>query len=83
MMGGAGTMIGGAGVLGMLVPLLFWGGVFGLLAWGFGLLGNGRRRKEVRAVSPEQRLYELYCRGEIGAAEYRRALESLIASRNY
>lgn len=75
------------GSLYMLVPVLYWGGLVGLLASVLGLLawvmaGNLRGEGEAAKVgrnSTEDLLRDRFARGEIDAEVYERALEVLRA----
>ena len=78
MMGQGGGMMGqggwGAwGLLGMLVPLLFLGGLIALIAWVVVHLTSGRRGESTpgtREDSAEEILRQRFARGEIDAKEY-------------
>ncbi|MEJ7872480.1 MAG: SHOCT domain-containing protein [Rubrobacteraceae bacterium] len=77
MMGGFGGITGG---LHMLVPLLYWGGLVGLMGWVMAeaLRGGGETGK-VESGYTEELLHARFARGEIDAREYERALEVLRA----
>jgi len=78
MMGQGGGMMGqggwGAwGLLGMLVPLLFLGGLIALIAWVVVQLTSSRRDESTpgtREDSAEEILRQRFARGEIDAEEY-------------
>jgi putative membrane protein len=77
MMGQGGMMGQGDGgawwILGMLVPLLFLGGLIALTAWVIVHLTSGRRGESTpgtREDSAEEILRQRFARGEIDAKEY-------------
>ena len=76
---GPGGMMGQGGwgawwILGMLVPLLFLGGLIALIAWAVVHLTSGRRDESTlgttREDSAEEILRQRFARGEIDAKEY-------------
>lgn len=74
------AMMGGAGLLGMLPMLLFWGAVLALIAWLVLALVRGGGGKEGSGASrdaAEEALRERFARGEISAEEYEQTLEVL------
>ena len=67
----------------MLVPLLYWGGLVGLMGWAMAeaLRGGGETGK-VESGYIEDLLRARFARSEIDAREYERALEILCARRS-
>ena len=70
-MGGWGSF----GWLGMLIPLLFWGGLLALMAWVvvriFATQANrGGERLRAQGSSTEETLRERFALGEINTEEY-------------
>ena len=64
----------------MLLPILFWGGLFLLIAWAVVRIFPERRggqRPEVRDQPAEEILRGRFARGEINAEEYERSKEVL------
>jgi putative membrane protein len=78
-----GGMMGGSGLLGALLMLLFWGGLVALVVWLlFSLFSGGRSKDEAGASrnthdAAEETLRERFARGEIDAEEYEDALQVL------
>src|SRR5215211_6613527 len=83
MMGQGGMMGGGwgiFGIIGMLVPLLFFGGLIAVIVWAVTQLGSGGHAASgkyasgsaggVREQSAEEILQQRFARGEIDAEEY-------------
>jgi putative membrane protein len=87
MHGGWGAGWGALGWLGMLIPLLFWGGLIALIVWAVVRIFPAAREGESSASrSPkpaEEILRERFARGEIGAEEYQRSLEVLQRETRY
>jgi putative membrane protein len=76
----SGGMMGGSGLLGALLMLLFWGGVIALVVWLLFSLFSGGRSKDEAGVfrdTAEETLRERFARGEINAEEYEEALKVL------
>jgi putative membrane protein len=82
MMGQGGMMGGGGGVfgiIGLLFPLLFFGGLIAVIVWAVTQLGSGGRaasgrhatgRAGVHEQSAEEILQQRFARGEIDQEEY-------------
>ena len=80
MMGGFDDFMGSFGWLWMLLPILFWGGLFLLIAWAVVRIfpeRRGSQRPEVRDQPAEEILRGRFARGEINADEYERSKEVL------
>lgn len=83
MMGWDGGMMGDWATFGwlwMLIPLLFWGGLLGLIVWAIARVFPGQQnneRREPRKETAEDILRERFARGEIEAEEYDRSLRTL------
>jgi putative membrane protein len=84
MMGQGGMMGGGWGFFGiiwMLVPLLFLGGLVAVIVWAVTQLGSGRHdagtSAGVRDQPAEEILRQRFVRGEIDAQEYEERLRIL------
>lgn len=83
MIGPGGMMDGGwgfFGILWMLVPLLFWGGLIALVVWAVVRVTSSRGDSGdhgERAELAEEILGERFARGEIGAEEYEDRLRIL------
>lgn len=84
---GPGGMMGNGwglfGLLWMLVPLLFWGGLIALIAWAVVRLASTRRHDDVgiHGESAEEILRQRFARGEIDAEEYEERRRTLNESR--
>jgi putative membrane protein len=76
-----GGMMGGFGVLWMLVPLLFWGGLLAIIVWLvvriFPAQRGGSGASESPRDSAEEILRGRFARGEINAEEYERSVQVL------
>lgn len=90
MMGGFDGVMGGwsaFGWLGMLIPLLFWGGLIALVIWALARVvpnaGGGVARVERRTEPAEDVLRGRFARGEIDAEEYGRSMRALKGEKNY
>lgn len=86
MMGWDGGMMGGWGTfgwLGMLIPLLFWGGLLALIVWAIvrAFPNQNNERREPQVESAEEIIRTRFARGEIGAEEYESSLETLRGDR--
>lgn len=83
MMGPGGMMGGGWGFFGviwMLIPLLFLGGLVAVIVWAVTQLGSGRQAGGSAGVhdrSAEDILRERFARGEMDAEEYEERLRVL------
>ena len=75
---------GAFGLLWMLIPLLFWGGLLALIAWAVMRIFPGGRSSSVprqeSARSAEDTLRERFARGQIDAEEYEERLRILRGS---
>lgn len=71
-----GGMMGGWGAfgwLGMLIQLLFWGGILVLIAWAIARIFPAKRDGEHTSAhtdSAQETLRQRFARGEISAEEY-------------
>lgn len=73
MMGQGGMMDGAWGLLWMLVPLLFWGGLLALIVWAVIRLTSNPRHAGglgIRGESGEEILKQRFARGEIDTEEF-------------
>ena len=67
-------------ILGMLVPLLFFGGLIALIAWVIVHLTSGHRGESTlgtREDSAEEILRQRFARGEIDAEEFEKRRRTL------
>ncbi len=68
----------GMGLWGILVMVLFWGGLVMLAVWLVGLMFSSPKNKNPNATQSAEEILKIrYARGEINEAEYKQMKETL------